>query len=272
MSARWWSLILWLPLSSAWCEALNAAEGDSVDEPWNAVSSLAFCAFVAFGIWKCPAAASSYRTVLHFMLLTGAGSALHHALWTKAWTHAFDVVPMNAFAALSLGYTVETLAMLAPRPSPITRLLSGSAGPTLCCVMLVAYSAGDGIWRQVFLACIIGHVAIQALSLLFSTLGAWPWVKRLQHKLAMCLLLLILGATCWTKDDWGIRERVDGTRYCTISLHAVYHVVAAWAIFLVLTLSLHMRMPSSRVVEVVRAAPTLLYFVEIQDSGGDIPL
>lgn len=253
-------LVFWVCLmphvAHAWCEANNHDAETLIVEPWNAVSSLAFCATAIYGLVYAPTMAWAYRTVLYLCFWTGAGSALHHGLWSEQWTHAYDIVPMTLLSGSTFAYCAATLTA---DVSPLARTVAGFASTLVTCMMLIAYAQSDSLWRTLFVVSIGGIAVVQGLVMVRWLRGGWAYTSKryVLQRFLWCLCLLVVGSLTWVFDDLGM---VDGS--CVFSLHAVFHVCAALALHLTVSLSAHLRHPLSRCRPAFPAVPWLLFTFE----------
>ena len=155
------------------------------------------------------------------------------------------------------GVASYVAATLTHELSWIARSAAGVASTLLTCAMFVSYAYGDGAWRPMFVASIACIAVVQLLVLVRWCRGGWPFARALAPKFVWCLLLLLLGAFAHPNDHLGL---VDGA--CLFSWHAVFHVAAAWAVYLTMALSAHLRMPETRLRPQCAALPFALYTVE----------
>lgn len=240
----------------AWCELKN--DTTPILEPWNAISSFVFCFFALYGIYHAPRKAWSYRNILYLCFFTGLGSAVHHAFRDNVPdSHAYDIVPMTLLSGFTFSYVSATLAHSIGN---LAQDVSGITNTLLICSMLIAYARNQDVWRVWFMVSVFGIVLVQFFVFVRWYYGHWSFANRIVSSFAWCLLLFLLGAFAWFADDLFI---IDGK--CVFSLHAVYHVCSAYALFLTITYSLHLRYPHSVYRPAFAKVPFVLYTVKIPE-------
>lgn len=242
---------LFLHSCFAWCESENGIQ--PVIEPWNSFTSLFFCISAAYGLYYAPSHTWSYRNVLYLSLWTGIGSAIHHAFITNQETHAYDIVPMTLLSGYLFTYVSGTFSY---DLSIFLRTLFGVVSTLLVCAILIAYKQGN-TWRDWFIASVFLTVCIQICIGIRWLLGSWSFSRNLLQHLLWCLVVFSIACVSWYADDLLIHE--NG---CYFSLHAIYHICAAWVSLLTLTISLHLRHKNSYLHPLFPKAPFLLYHVK----------
>lgn len=121
------------------------------------------------------------------------------------------------------------------------------------------------MWRTLYVLSIGGIVAVQSAVLISWAIcnqSAAPGCSDVVLRFAWCLLLFIVGGAAWIADP-RLPDNGDG---CDVSLHALFHVCAAWALYLTMTLSLHFRVPGSVCVPAHSWTRLTLYTVAIPSA------